>query len=89
MFYKKLILAYDPYPSEELEGIAQYVSLEEIFAESDILSFHVPLNEESRHMVNRESLKKMKDGVVLINTARGELMDTQALIISYVGYPVV
>ena len=74
------ILAYDPYPSQELQGIAQYVSLEEIFAESDVLSFHVPLNEESRHMVNQESLKKMKDGVVLINTARGELMDTQALI---------
>ena len=74
------ILAYDPYPSQELEGIAQYVSLEEIFRESDILSFHVPLFEESYHLVNEETLKQMKDGVILVNTARGELLDTEALI---------
>lgn len=74
------ILAYDPYPSEELKGIAQYVTLEEIFQESDVLSLHVPLNEESYHLVNAKTLASMKDGVVIINTARGELIDTEAAI---------
>ncbi len=72
------IIAYDKYPSPGL-GIA-YVSPEELWAQSDILSFHCPLTEENYHMVNRETIEKMKKGVILINTSRGALIDSEALL---------
>jgi D-lactate dehydrogenase len=59
---------------------AQYVQLEDIYRESDIISLHVPLNKSTRYLINRESLSKMKKGVFLINTGRGALVDTKALI---------
>ena len=55
-------------------------SMESIFRQSDIITFHIPLTDQTRHIVNDASLAKMKDGVILINTARGELMDTETLI---------
>merc|ERR1711920_761937 len=61
-------------------GGAEYRDLDEIYAEADIISLHVPLCESTRHMINAESIKKMKRGVMVINCARGGLIDTAALI---------
>ena len=72
------VIAYDKFPAEG-SGIT-YVSLDEIWERSDIISFHCPLTDENRHMVNAESIAKMKKGVVLINTSRGALIDTEALV---------
>jgi len=72
------VIAYDKFPAEG-SGI-NYVSLDEIWEKSDIISFHCPLTDENRHMVNAESITKMKKGVVLINTSRGALIDTEALV---------
>jgi D-lactate dehydrogenase len=76
------VLAFDKYPNEELgkrEGV-EYVELEEVWAESDIISLHVPLFPETHHLVNPSTIARMKDGVMLINTSRGGLVDTRALI---------
>jgi len=72
------ILAYDPYPVEGLK--ATYVSKDELFKRSDVISFHCPLTDETKHMVNAESIKIMKDGVILVNTSRGAIVDTTALV---------
>ncbi|MBO4782999.1 MAG: 2-hydroxyacid dehydrogenase [Lachnospiraceae bacterium] len=72
------VIAYDKFPAEG-SGI-NYVSLSEIWEKSDIISFHCPLTDENRHMVNAESIAKMKKGVVLINTSRGALIDSEALV---------
>ena len=72
------VIAYDKFPAEG-SGI-NYVSLDEIWEKSDIISFHCPLTDENRHMVNAESIARMKKGVVLINTSRGALIDTEALV---------
>ena len=74
------ILANSEYGSDEIKKYAQYVSMETLYKESDVISLHVPLTDESYHMINEETIDKMKDGVILINAARGELMDIQALI---------
>lgn len=73
-------LCYDPFPHPEAAAMGPYVSLDEIWANCDVITFHTPLTKESFHMVNRETIAKMKPGVILINTARGELMDVEALI---------
>ena len=72
------VVCYDPYPVEGLE--AEYVSLEELFKSSDVISLHCPLNQETRHIVNDKSIASMKRGVYLVNTSRGGLIDTEALI---------
>lgn len=72
------VIAYDKYPSPE--SSISYVSPEELWAQSDILSFHCPLTEENYHMVNRETIEKMKKGVILINTSRGALIDSESLL---------
>lgn len=71
-------LCYDPFPDPNIK--AEYVSLDEIWEKCDVITFHTPLTKDNFHIVNRETIAKMKDGVVLINTARGELMDVEALI---------
>lgn len=63
-----------------LEGIAQYVSMDELLAESDVLSLNLPLNAHTRHIIDREALKKVKDNVVIVNTARGAVIDEAALV---------
>ena len=73
------ILAYNLVECEDLRPWATFVDLETIYRECDIITFHVPATAETRRMVNRESLSRMKDGVILINTARGELMDIDAV----------
>ncbi len=76
------VLAYDPFPyqktSEELPFT--YVELEQVFRESDVISLHCPLTAQTRRLINEQSLTLMKDGVFIINTGRGQLIDTQALI---------
>lgn len=75
------VLMYDMYPAKDLEGAhAQYVSLEELLAKSDIVSVHVPYLPENHHFMNAERIALMKRGALLINTARGELVDTDALL---------
>lgn len=75
------VLAYDIYENEELkkEGI-KYVSLDEIYAKSDIISLHCPLTPDTMHLINEETIAKMKDGVILINTSRGKLIESNAAI---------
>ncbi len=75
------ILAYDPYMNEEAakERKVQIVSLEELLGRSDVVSLHLPSTKETQHLINAESIGKMKDGAYLINTARGALVDEQAL----------
>lgn len=74
------ILAYDFYQKEEVKAYAEYTDLETIWKEADLITFHTPLTEANFHMVNEETLAKMKEGVILVNTARGGLIDTKALI---------
>jgi D-lactate dehydrogenase len=76
------ILAYDLFPDNDFaarEGI-KYVSLDELYANSDIISLHCPLTKETEYIINDEAIAKMKNGVMMINTGRGKLIDTQALI---------
>ncbi len=72
------VIAYDPYPAEG-SGI-EYVPLDTLFRESDVISLHCPLTESSYHIIDREALEKMKDGAFLLNTSRGALVDSEALL---------
>lgn len=75
------VLAYDPYPTAEVSAAgAEYVGLDELFAGSDVVTLHCPLTPETHHLVNPESLSKMRRGVMLVNTSRGGLVDTPAVI---------
>ena len=75
------IIAYDPVPNSEMESIGgRHVSLDELFATSDIISLHCPLTPETRHLIDAAALERMKRGVMLINTSRGAVVDTRALI---------
>ena len=71
------ILAYDKFPGNN--GL-NYVQLDELFAKSDIISLHCPLTEETHHIINDDAVESMKPGVVIINTSRGGLIDTESLI---------
>ncbi len=75
------VLAYDKFPSEELKrsGV-RYVELDTLFMESDVISLHCPLTEDTYHLINGETLKKCRRGVVLLNTSRGALVDAEALL---------
>lgn len=72
------VIAYDKFPAED-SGI-HYVSIDELWEKSDIISFHCPLTDENKHMVNANSIEKMKKGVILLNTSRGALIDSGALL---------
>lgn len=76
------ILAHDLYPNQEAAKKLhmEYVDLQTLYAQSDVISLHCPLTPESAYMINRASIGMMKSGVVLINTSRGKLVDTKALI---------
>ena len=71
------VIAYDKFPSG---NDVEFVSLNEIFERSDIISLHCPLTKETHHLINEESIAKMKKGVVIINTSRGALIDAEALL---------
>ncbi len=74
------IMAYDPYPNEALTGIAEYTDLDTLYRNSDIISLHMPSTEENKYIINAAVFNKMKQNAVLINTARGDLVDSKALI---------
>ncbi|NKQ36160.1 MAG: 2-hydroxyacid dehydrogenase [Chloroflexi bacterium] len=75
------LLAYDPYPNPACEAIGvRYVPLAELLAESDIITLHCPLTPETHYLINGRALSQMKKGVMLINTSRGALVDTRAVI---------
>ena len=75
------VLAFDPSPNPAVTASgATYCDLKKLYAESDIISLHCPLTPDSRHMVNETALAQMRDGVILINTSRGGLIDTPALV---------
>lgn len=76
------ILAYDVYPDHKFaeEEKISYTTLDELYHESDIISLHCPLTEETRYIINDDSIARMKDGVMIINTGRGQLIHTNALI---------
>ncbi|MCI7321939.1 MAG: D-isomer specific 2-hydroxyacid dehydrogenase family protein [Lachnospiraceae bacterium] len=74
------ILAYDLYRNPSLQDMAEYVSLEELYGESDIISLHTNANESNYHLLDEQAFSRMKKGVIIVNTARGKLIDTEALI---------
>ncbi len=76
------VLAYDVYPDEKAaqEMGFRYTTLDELYAKSDIISLHCPLTDENKNMINKEAINKMKDGVVIINTSRGKLINSDDLI---------
>lgn len=76
------ILAYDPYPDRRFaeEAGITYTTLDDLYARSDIISLHCPLTPETEHLINTDSIGKMKEGVMIINTGRGKLINTEMLI---------
>lgn len=75
------VIAYDPFENPELKKQGYYVdSLDDLYAQADVISLHVPATKENVHMINKDSIAKMKDNVVLINCSRGTLVDTDAVI---------
>ena len=72
------VIAYDAFPAKD-SGI-EYVSLPELFAQSDVISLHCPLTDEPRHMIDADAIGQMKKGVVILNTSRGALIDAEALL---------
>ena len=76
------VLAYDKFPAAELRGRegVRYVTKEELFRESDIISLHCPLTEETYHMINKDTLDLCRHGVVILNTSRGALVDAEDLL---------
>lgn len=76
------IIAYDPYPNYEVakELGFEFVDLDTIYEKSDIISLNCPLTKDTKYMINRTSINKMKDGVILVNTGRGMLIDSVDLV---------
>lgn len=72
------VIAYDLYPKTNSD--INYVSIDELLAKSDIISLHCPLTSDTRYIINKENISKMKDGAYIINTSRGQLIDSEALI---------
>jgi D-lactate dehydrogenase len=72
------VLCYDKYPIDDPS--LTYVPMEELLRESDVISFHCPLTDETRHLINESTLPLLKKGVVLVNTSRGALIDSEALL---------
>lgn len=80
--YGMTVLGWDAYPDKALEeeGLLTYVEKEELFGQADLISLHAPLFPGTRHMINDETIAMMKDQAMIVNTARGGLIDTEALI---------
>ena len=74
------VIAYDVYENPSLKDFVTYVSLDELLAKSDLISLHCPLMDSTYHLINIETIKKMKDGVILVNTSRGALVKTNDLV---------
>jgi D-lactate dehydrogenase len=74
------ILAYDIWENPEVTSMAEYVSLDSLIKESDIITLHAPATEDNYHMIDKKAIAEMKDGAMVVNCARGSLVDTDALI---------
>lgn len=75
------VLAFDPYPNKELQSRGvEYVALEKLLADSDVVTLNCPLTPQTKHLVNADTIFKMKPGVMLVNTSRGAVVDTRAVI---------
>jgi D-lactate dehydrogenase len=74
------ILACDLYQNDEAKKYAEYVPQDRLFAESDLITLHMPATKENYHLINEKTIAEMKDGVMLVNTARGSLIDTKAFL---------
>ncbi len=74
------ILCFDKYENDGIKDIAQYVTFDEILSKSDIITIHMPLTEENKGIINKINISKMKNGVIIVNTARSELANIQDLI---------
>lgn len=74
------ILAYNPHPRKEMEAFVTYVDMDTLLKESDVITLHIPLNEDTHHLLDAQAFAKMKEGVVIVNSSRGPLIDSQALI---------
>ena len=74
------LLAYDPYPKEEVRQYAEYVDLQTMFKEADVFTLHANATAENMHLLNKEAFDMMKKDAVIVNTARGKLIDADALI---------
>ncbi len=74
------VLAYARHPKEDQKKLVEFVDFDTLIEKSDIISLHLPLTDQTRYMINEKTIQKMKRGVILINTSRGELVDTNALI---------
>ena len=74
------VIAYDVYQNEFLKAFTEYVSLEKLLSDSDVISLHCPLTDDTYHMINIDTIRQMKDGVILVNTSRGALVKTNDLI---------
>lgn len=77
--FKMNVIAYDPYQKEK-NGPIEYVSLRELIKKSDIITLHCPLTKKTEHMIDKNAIEKMKKGVIIINTSRGGLIDSKALL---------
>lgn len=73
-------VAYDPYPNKAAAEMAEYLSFDELLAQADVITLHIPLTEQTHHLIDRAAIRKMRDNVVIINAARGGLADMDALI---------
>ena len=80
--FEMKVIAYDLFPNQKVaeELGFEYVSLDELYANSDIISLNCPLTKDTQYMINRRSMLKMKDGVILVNTGRGQLIDSADLV---------
>jgi len=76
------IIAYDPYPNDQItkEFGVEYMDLDELLSQSDVITLHVPYMPTTHHIINKDNIKQMKKGAILINTARGALVDNEALL---------
>lgn len=74
------ICAHDLYEKESVRAYAKYAPLEKIYEKCDLISLHMPLTKDNYHMIGEEAIRRMREGTVLVNTARGGLVDTRALI---------
>ena len=76
------VLAYDKYPVDGLDNgdTVRYVTLDELFERSDIISLHCPLTDDTKHIINSQTIERCKKGVIIINTSRGALVDAEALL---------
>ena len=74
------VIAYDVYENPSLKDFVTYVTLDELLAQSDLISLHCPLMDSTCHLINKDTIAKMKDGVILVNTSRGGLVKTNDLI---------